>query len=187
LQISRIEFIHSRHYIHHDIKPENCLIGLNNTSHIIYIVDFGLANQYRDHTSLNHIPYQQNLGFIGTPRYGSINSHRGIQQTRRDDLESLGYMLIYFLRGSLPWQNLELRSRKYQNRSILEKKLNTSTELCADLPNEFRIYLEYVRNLSYHTSPDYAYLRQLFYRLFRQTGYLQDGVFDWDKCHHLDK
>jgi serine/threonine protein kinase len=127
------------------------------------------------------------LGFIGTPRYASINSHRGIQQTRRDDLESLAYMLIYFLRGSLPWQNLELRSRKYQNRSILEKKLNMTTELCADLPDEFRVYLEYIQNLSYHTSPDYAYLRQLFHQLFMEMGYLQDGVFDWDKCHDLNK
>jgi casein kinase I family protein HRR25 len=110
----------------------------------------------------------------------SINSHLGIEPTRRDDLESLAHVLIYFLRGSLPWQHLEGRLKKQQHRYIMQRKLNIPTiELCSGLPNEFQTFLDYARGLSFDAKPDYEYMRSLFQNLFVARGYYNDGNFDW--------
>ncbi len=100
--IKRIEYIHSRRIIHRDMKPDNFTIGHGRNAHRIFIIDFGLAKKYMSSKG-EHIKYREGKGLTGTARYASINTHLGIEQSRRDDLESLGYVFIYFLKSHLPW------------------------------------------------------------------------------------
>jgi casein kinase I family protein HRR25 len=171
-QISRIEYIHSKNFIHRDIKPDNFLMGLNKRANQVNVIDFGLAKKYRDPKTHLHIPYRENKNLTGTARYASINTHLGVEQSRRDDLESLGYVLMYFCRGSLPWQGLKAATKKQKYDRIMEKKMTTPTEiLCRGFPNEFAVYLNYTRSLRFDDKPDYSYLRKLFRDLFIREGY----------------
>ena len=103
--------MHSKLLIHRDIKPDNFLVGLGPMSHTIYIIDFGLTKKYRDAKTGQHIPYRNNKNLTGTARYASINTHLGVEQSRRDDLEGIIYVLLYFIRGSLPWQGLPAKNK----------------------------------------------------------------------------
>ena len=162
--LNRIENIHKHHYLHRDIKPENFLIGIHEKSNIIYLIDFGLSKRYKNPKTHQHIPYREGRALTGTARYVSINTHMGIEQSRRDDLESIGYMLIYFLKGVLPWQGLKNGNEKYTR--IMEKKLQIPTEiLCYGLPDEITYYLKYCKSLRFEDRPDYDYLRGLFIKL----------------------
>jgi len=127
--ISRIEYVHSKSFIHRDIKPDNFLMGLGKRANQVNIIDFGLAKKYRDPKTHQHIPYRENKNLTGTARYASINTHLGIEQSRRDDLESLGYVLMYFLRGSLPWQGMKAATKKQKYEKISEKKMSTPIEV----------------------------------------------------------
>ncbi|KAH1015710.1 casein kinase I isoform X2 [Dendroctonus ponderosae] len=179
--ISRTDFIHSRNFIHRDIKPDNFLMGLGKKGNLVYIIDFGLAKKYRDGRSHLHIPYKDNKNLTGTARYASINTHLGIEQSRRDDLESLGYVLMYFNRGSLPWQGLKAATKRQKYERISEKKISTPIdELCKGYPPEFPTYLTYCKSLRFEQRPDYSYLRQLFRTLFHRQGFTYDYVFDWN-------
>lgn len=178
--ISRIEYLHSKNFIHRDIKPDNFLMGTGKKGHHVYLIDFGLAKKYRDHKTHVHIQYKDNKNLTGTARYASINTHLGIEQSRRDDLESLGYVLMYFCRGSLPWQGLKATTKTQKYERISEKKMSTPIEvLCKGFPQEFATYLNYVRCLRFEDKPDYAYLRKLFRDLFFKEGFQNDYVFDW--------
>lgn len=179
--ISRIEFIHSKNFIHRDIKPDNFLMGLGKKGNLVYIIDFGLAKKYRDARTHQHIPYRENKNLTGTARYASVNTHLGIEQSRRDDLESLGYILMYFNLGSLPWQGLKAATKRQKYERISEKKMSTQIEtLCKGHPSEFGTYLNYCRSLRFDDKPDYSYLRQLFRNLFHRQGFTYDYVFDWN-------
>jgi len=178
--LSRLEYVHTKSFIHRDVKPDNFLIGLGKRQNVIHIIDFGLAKKYRDPRSHQHIPYRENKNLTGTARYASINTHIGIEQSRRDDLESLGYVLMYFIRGSLPWQGLKANTKKQKYERIMDRKMSTSTEqLCKGFPSEFRSYFEYCRSLRFEDRPDYAYLKRLFKELFYRKGYQYDNMFDW--------
>lgn len=178
--ISRIEYVHSRNFIHRDIKPDNFLMGNGRRGHHVYLIDFGLAKKYRDPKTHQHIPYRENKNLTGTARYASINTHLGIEQSRRDDLESLAYLLMYFNRGSLPWQGLKAATKKQKYDKISEKKMSTPVEvLCKGFPSEFATFLNYTRSLRFEDKPDYAYLRKLFRDLFVREGFQMDYVFDW--------
>ncbi|KAF3456761.1 hypothetical protein FNV43_RR01415 [Rhamnella rubrinervis] len=178
--INRVEYMHTRGFLHRDIKPDNFLMGLGRKANQVYIIDYGLAKKYRDLQTHKHIPYRENKNLTGTARYASVNTHLGVEQSRRDDLESLGYVLMYFLRGSLPWQGLKAGTKKQKYDKISEKKMLTPVEvLCKSYPSEFTSYFHYCRSLRFEDKPDYSYLKRLFRDLFIREGYQFDYVFDW--------
>ncbi|XP_059660331.1 casein kinase 1-like protein 10 [Cornus florida] len=178
--INRVEYMHSRGFLHRDIKPDNFLMGLGRKANQVYAIDFGLAKKYRDLQTHKHIPYRENKNLTGTARYASVNTHAGVEQSRRDDLESLGYVLVYFLRGSLPWQGLKAGTKKQKYDKISEKKMLTPIEvLCKSYPSEFVSYFHYCRSLRFEDKPDYSYLKRLFRDLFIREGYQFDYIFDW--------
>ncbi|KAG9391079.1 Protein kinase domain [Carpediemonas membranifera] len=178
--ITRLEYVHAKNFVHRDIKPDNFLIGMGKRQTTVHVIDFGLAKRYRDPKTHQHIPYREHKSLTGTARYASINTHLGIEQSRRDDLEALGYVLVYFLRGQLPWQALRAATKRQKYEKILEKKMATPIEsLCRGFPAEFTAYLHYTRALRFDDKPDYAYIRKLFRELFIREGYSYDYQFDW--------
>ncbi|GFT60412.1 casein kinase I isoform epsilon [Nephila pilipes] len=179
--ISRIEYIHTNNFIHRDIKPENILMGLGKKNNLVYIIDFGLAKKYRDSRTNLHIPRKENKAFAGSSKYASINTHLGTEQSRRDDLETLGYVLMLFIRGNLPWQGFTGATKQQRINKVGEKKMSTPVEkLCRTFAPEFTTYLNYCRTLWFDQKPDYAYLRQLFRYLSHRQGFTYDSVFDWN-------
>ncbi|CAD8079548.1 unnamed protein product [Paramecium sonneborni] len=178
--ITRIEFLHNKNFIHRDIKPDNFLIGIDKKCTIIYMIDFGLSKKYRDSRTNLHIPYRDGKSLTGTARYASINTHLGVEQSRRDDLEAIGYVLVYFLNGQLPWQGLKTDNKTDKYEKIAQCKIGTTVEkLCEGLPEEFSIYLNYCQSLKFEERPDYVWLRRLFKDLFVKMKYVNDNLFDW--------
>ncbi|SCU68176.1 casein kinase 1, putative [Trypanosoma equiperdum] len=167
--INRIEFVHSKGIIHRDIKPENFVFGEGNRTHVLYIIDFGLSKPYWDRRRQVHIPFCEGKSITGTVRYCSSWTHKGYEQGRRDDMESIGFILVYFMSGTLPWQGTTVRDAAQKVAVIGEKKNATSVrELCNGLPNELLQYCAYCRRLGFTDRPDYDYLRGLFSQLARK-------------------
>jgi len=181
--INRLECVHSRNIIHRDVKPDNFLLGLGRRANQVNLIDFGLSKKYRDSKTQVHIPYREGKALTGTARYASINAHAGLEQSRRDDLEALGYVLIYLVKGCLPWQGLLSKTPKTKQErydEIMQLKIDTSLkDLCKDLPGQFEEYLTYCRKLQFEERPDYGYLRQLLRDAFAQEGFQLDFVYDW--------
>ena len=178
--IDRLKFFHDHHYIHCDIKPQNFLIGRGNKENNIFLIDFGLAKRYRDELTRIHISYKENKSLTGTARYASRNAHNGIEQTRRDDMESFGYVLVYLLKGKLPWQGLKTKEKTEKYKKIKEMKNSiTSKELFEGLPEEFMKYLDYCFNLRFDEEPDYKSLTEMFKLLYKSKDYDFDSTYDW--------
>eukprot|EP00929_Paragymnodinium_shiwhaense_P108744 TRINITY_DN75077_c0_g1_i1.p1 TRINITY_DN75077_c0_g1~~TRINITY_DN75077_c0_g1_i1.p1 ORF type:complete len:361 (+),score=85.41 TRINITY_DN75077_c0_g1_i1:194-1276(+) len=180
----RIEYLHSRGILHRDIKPENFMFGIDRQIHHMYLIDFGLSTRY---WSSRHVEMTQRNSLTGTVRYASINSQRGLTQSRRDDLEAIGHMMMYCLRGSLPWSGLKVKNDAERSQKIREKKESVPlSELCNGFPEEFQSYLLYCRNLAYRERPDYAMLRGMFSALRQREGPVQDHDFQWLEMKALE-
>ena len=184
--IDRIQYIHSKNIIHQDIKPENFLVG-NPDKSIIYIIDFGLSKKYRSSRTGKHISFSKNNKFYGTMNFSSINAMKGYQMSRRDDMISIGYMLIYLINGKLPWSILE-KGKLERFRKILSIKSNTTNEeLCKYLPIEFYEYMNYVKSLKFEEKPNYIYLRKLFLSVLDKMNDKYDLKFSWIKSKNIKK
>ena len=180
--LERLEYIHSKDYIHRDIKPHNFLMGLKDPN-MLYIIDFGLSKKYRSKKG-KHIKFAITNNITGTPRYCSINALRGAEQSRKDDLESLFYVIIYFFRGDVPWQNLKIKSRNERFKKIneIKKKVNYKL-LCKNLPEEVYNFGIYVKNLKFEEEPNYTYMQKLFYTILSKTNQQNDDKFSWIKSN----
>ena len=180
--IARLEYLHKKGFIHRDIKPENFVVGNKetNTMNTIYMIDFGISSRYIDRRTGKHIEYSSGKSLSGTARYVSINTHLGIEPSRRDDMEALAYVLIYLLKGSLPWEGVKCQSKEEKYEKILDKKKNISTDdLCKDIPIEFQLFLDDVKRLEFEDEPHYSYYRSLFFDLMIKNGMSYDYKFDW--------
>jgi serine/threonine protein kinase len=177
--LCRIEYLHSKGLIHRDIKPENFMFGVKDKMHHIYLIDFGLSKRYWDSNN-KHVKQRSKLSLTGTARYASVNAHRGLEQSRRDDLEAIGHMMMYFLRGSLPWSGLDAKTQEEKYKKIRQKKEEVKLEdLCQDHPEAFKIYLDQTRSLEFTERPDYESLRKLFRAVRAQHPELQDHSYQW--------
>ena len=183
-----MQYIHDRHIIHRDIKPDNFVMGANENNARLYLLDFGLAKKYRSSRTLIQYPYIKKHKLTGTARYASIHALEAYEQSRRDDLESIGYVLLYFLRGNLPWQGLKVKSKEDRYKKILDKKRETSTEeLCRDFPQEFYQYVDYTKNLEYEENPNYDMLKKLFYDVIKKSREKFDYIYDWTTYSDIQK
>ena len=186
--VNILQYIHDRHIIHRDIKPDNFVMGAKEDNAKLYILDFGLAKKYRSSRTLIQCPYIKKKKLTGTARYASIHALEAYEQSRRDDLESVGYVLMYFLRGNLPWQGLKVRSKEDRYKKILERKRETTSEdLCKNYPHEFFEYVDYTRNLEYEENPDYDFLRQKFKDVLKGLNEEMDYIYDWTTSTDLKK
>ncbi|KAI9256493.1 kinase-like domain-containing protein [Phascolomyces articulosus] len=181
--LSRIERMHKAGYIHRDIKPDNFAMGVEGADrHVVHVLDFGLAKRVKtvDNYHIKKVTGKKSV--IGTARYTSINSHRGIEQSRRDDLESVGYTLVYFARGSLPWQGIRRSNNNAKYHEIfLKKDAITIEQLCEGLPRQFKNYFHHVYNLHFKEKPDYPMLHGLFDSMMAENGFKYDNVYEWEE------
>ena len=178
--IEILEFIHNKNIIHRDIKPDNFLMS-NGNNKFLYLLDFGLAKKFRDSNTSKHNPLIKGKKLKGTARYASVNALNGDSQSRRDDLESVGYVLIYFLKGKLPWQGIMIKNKEERYHKIMEIKRDiTPIELCQECPEEFTKYMSYIRKLEYEEDPDYNMLKNLFKSVLEKNEFQFDYYYDWD-------
>ena len=185
--LERLKDLHDKGIVHRDMKPENFVIGRKNKERTIYLIDFGLSKKYLNNNNI-HISMKTDRNIIGTVRYISMNTHQGLEQSRRDDLESFIYIIIYFMKGELPWQNIKYKSKEEKYNKIFEiKKKSTEKggELCNGLPSEMQTILDYVLGLEFTEKPNYSMLKNAFEIILSKLNYFNDLQFDWYNLEFL--
>lgn len=175
--IKRIECVHNMGIIHRDVKPDNFLMGIEKNSHTLYLIDFGLSKLFMNDNK--HIEECCDRKIIGTTLYASINIHNGLSPSRRDDLESIGYTLVYLLTGILPWSNITEETKELKNIKIGEIKKTYNFWNNKDIPGEFIIFINYTRTLKYEETPDYLYLKNLLLILYKHHNFNADNNYMW--------
>ena len=183
--IKIVKYIHSCGYIHRDLKPDNFVLDVKHKNKL-YCIDFGLAKKYINNRN-NHIEFNENNKFCGTARYASIGAHLGRVQSRRDDLESIGYILVYLYYGKLPWQNIKHPDKQKRYQMIQKKKQEISeNDLVKDMTREFLVYFKYVKSLDFDEKPHYSSLINMFKKLYISQQYVQDE-YDWNKQNDVNE
>ena len=178
--IGVLHYIHDKNYIHRDVKPDNCVMGSDELNENLYLIDFGLAKKYRSSRTLKQYPMTRKKKLTGTARYASIHALEGFEQSRRDDIEAVGYVMAYLLRGGLPWQGLKIKTKENKYKNILEKKKEISSEeLFKGFPIEFAEILDNVKKLEYLEEPEYEMLRNKLISLCKRLNYKFDYIYDW--------
>ena len=176
--IDRIEYIHSLKIIHTNLKPNSFLLGKNSKSHILFLSDFGSARKYWKSNA--HIKFSEGKTNFGSTKFLSGNALNGYELSRRDDLESIAYIIIYFLKGCLPWQGLKINNKEEKYKKICEIKNQIASKyLCKDLPEQIETFVEYVKKLEFTDVPNYNYLKDLLKKVIEKLGEKIDFWYDW--------
>jgi casein kinase 1/casein kinase 1 epsilon len=180
MMIDILQYIHSNGYIHRDLKPENFVIGGNGTEKSkLFCIDFGLAKKFikKDGT---HIDFCDKKKFCGTAKFASIAAHENCEQSRKDDLEGIAYILVYLYKGKLPWQGIKTKDKKKRYKLIYDEKMkHTPEELCKGMPREFIVFLNYIKTLSFDEKPPYSSFKKMFTKLYDRMDY-NDTQFEWE-------
>ncbi|CAD8155393.1 unnamed protein product [Paramecium octaurelia] len=183
--------MHENRFLHRDIKPDNFVVDLGPNAKILYLIDFGLSKHYINSKG-EHIAYVKKAGLIGTARYASLSAHEEMEQGRKDDLESIGYVLIYLATGNLPWMNLQIESKgaKYAKIQQIKKEIRTE-DLCQNLPKCFYFFMKDVKSLEFQESPNYNKLKSYFEREIENQNQLNTNgssfTYDWERLPEYSK
>lgn len=177
--LQRLEFIHSMRLIHRDIKPGNIMVGKKPHKHRLFLIDFGLAKKYKSENG-THLPFKVGKSMVGTARYCSLNTSLGHESSRKDDLETLFFCFMFFLKGKLPWMGFNdlPKNERYEMMKQIKKDISIE-EICDGAPEEFEQFLTYVRELPFEADPSYNFLRGLFKNLMSSNKWAYDNKYDW--------